>query len=222
MVILVPSIDAKVIGEYGQIVSDTSASFEGELLLKDFQYKPGLQGHNFFPMRTTPKAKLTDFLNSSFTTIPSQIIVSERLMRIFKLYQGQPFEIGNVVINHASQSLNYFLIGRTKRMTKEIIDFERSRVAHLNWRKQKHEPVACHTLEEFEGINDSVFVNISFHKEKILGLHHFISPFVNKLFISNEMAQAMIDAQVSGIELYEYNSNSNITQNELRNLNRIL
>lgn len=222
MVIFSPSIEIKVIGEYGQIGTDLSIPYRGELRIRDFLNKPGLQGRVFFPMRTTPKAKLTDFMNSAEANFPSQIIVNNKLRDIFEEFPGQSFEVGKLAINHASRSLDYYLIARTERMDEKIIDFKNSKIAELNWRAQKYEPLNCEAIDEMKKIKDAVFVNVAFFDNVIADLHHFVCPLTNELFISDEMAKAMIDEKISGVELYAYDRDSDITQLAKRNLPRLL
>jgi len=110
----------------------------------------------------------------------------------------------------------------TECLSDEIIDFNNSKIALLNWMEQRYDPLSCATLEEFKQTDSAVFVNVAFNQELIKGMHYFVCPVLNKMFSSDEMAEAMVKAKITGLELYEYDESSDITQNALRKLPRVL
>lgn len=218
MKLLRSSTNIRVVGEYGQLKYDSTKERKNRLLINDSLYTTGFEGKYFFPLKTTPKAKMTDLMGTALAINPIQLIVSKKMLELFTRYNAQPYEVGKVDINHGKKETMYYLLGRTYRLQEEIINLNKSNTSILDWETGELTPMNFTSFDDFKKTEGATLVNITFNERMLTGYHHFVCPIINMMFISDELARDIAEAKITGVNLLEFDYSSDISQQGLYQL----
>lgn len=227
MYLLLESTQQNTIGNYPQLNLDPERYVVGSNKISDFFKMKGLRGSRVRAMKTALRTKLTDYMSSSATFFPYQQIISQELLNIYCSFKGQPFEVGNVDIARRKKMAKFNVVNFLNQdIYSNAIDFSKSRVGLFNWNSEAFRLVKCDTLEEYKSIpkfsgERKVIKNLYFSDKAIENLHYLIVPELRMMFISDEMAARIVEANITGYDLRRVKPGADVSDGNISKLPKL-
>lgn len=158
-------------------------------------------------------AKLTDMVSCGALLYPSQMLVNERLFRLLNEFPGQPFYHQRVKVFDREDKPNpYYFVNRKERMSHLIVDTKKTVFCYYDRATKSYLQFSSLDIPETYRTISCRFAKLALHHEMVDGLHHFVVPYINRLVISQDLAEQIAAEKIKGVKIIEFTEDDDLTQ----------
>lgn len=219
MKIVLQSTNDKVIGHHPQANLDSSTLMNGAVILpSDVLGKRPPEGSILPDFLLHARAKFTDYLSAPAITGPKQMMISKKLANLFRSYQGLSFDTIPVDVKKDDLVQKYEFLNYYDSLPIDVIDFKHSQFKQYDYDKHTYSPIRVDSAAAFLQAKNIKLTNLSLVPELTGNLHHFYIPSTTIWLISDELAVAMKAHSITGLKLYDFTPETDLSRNNLRKL----
>lgn len=225
MFFLLNSIDQNVIGK---TEGDSQVTIDSSRVKAEFSVDSCLprQVHKYFgkcqsitPLKVTSREiRLTDFCSGGRTS-GKQSIVSPKvksILRDFSVFSGSFLPVQ--IFDHEEVCHPYYLLNFQETLTDVLVDFEKTVYSVFDKSGVEVDEITGQ-LEANKDQSLITRVKRFAFKEKSELPDLFVSDFTLTYFVSSRLAERLAAEEVSGINIYEYDNQSDLGFNTVRKAN---
>lgn len=218
------STEQREIGSFPQVMMERPNKSQGEFAPDAILHRripEGVKSPSFYV--ANKKSKLTDHLVVVPLASFRQQLVSSRFVTLLNEFPGLAFDtLPAAVKDNDGKERVYTFVNFYEQLGVEVVDFSRSRFQQYDYETMSLKPITFRSYEAFKSSKGADTVSLTLKPEVFEGLHHFFVPVGNRWVVSDELAAAMKAKKITGLALYDFTPETDISLNNLRNLERSL
>lgn len=162
------------------------------------------------------RGKLTDLLSANTVMYPSQLLISRKLLEIFKKFSGSSYQTFPVdVLDKADQSHEYYIIHHYDTPDK-FIDYEKTVYIRFFHNENKTEVIPVSSFEDY--VNTSSPGGAKRAKALFLKEYDTLPNFFavsggpSLYFVKEEVANKILSSEVTGVCLIPFQQGDDCTE----------